>query len=98
MTNRTRTQITIETRQTIVVRPPRDSFRAWCEQCIEVVVALTPESVMGVLQIPSSTIYELLASGQLHAVEAGSPAPLICSNSLSAGSTDHEIQIDGERQ
>jgi hypothetical protein len=98
MTSRTRTQITIQTRQTIVVRPLGESFQAWCEQCLEVVVALTQDSVIGVLQIPTSTIYELLACGQLHAVEVGGPAPLICCNSLSASPTETQIQIEGERQ
>lgn len=98
MTSRTRTQITIQTRQTIVVRPLRDSFRAWCEQCLEVVVALTQESVIGLLQIPTRTIYELLASGKLHAVEVGARSPLICCNSLSAHPTETQIQIEGERQ
>ena len=90
--------ITIETSETIVVWPVPDSFRAWCEQCLEVVGALSPESVTGVLQIPTSTIYELLAGGQLHVVEVGGLAPLICSNSLSAASTQNQLLIEGERQ
>jgi len=98
MTTRTRTQITIQTRQTITVRPLRDSFRAWCEQCLEVVIALAPESVMGLLQIPTSTLYQFLACGKLHAVESGKGSDLICGNSLASGSTETQIQIGGERQ
>src|SRR5258706_6485538 len=87
MTTRTRTHITIHTRQTIVVRPLRDFFQAWCEHCLDVVLALTQESASGVLQIPIGTLYELLACGQLHVVEAGTTSPMICCNSLSTGST-----------
>jgi hypothetical protein len=93
MTSRTRTQITIQTRQTFIVRPMTESFRAWCDQCLEVVVALTRESVTGLLQIPGSTIFEMLASGQLHAVETGGRSPLICGNSLSANPTETQTKL-----
>jgi len=98
MSNKTRTQITIQTRQTIVVRPLRDSFPAWCEQCLDVVIALTTESTISLLQMPISTLYELLASEKLHAVEVGAQSPLICCNSLSTGSTQKQILIEGDRQ
>lgn len=98
MTIRTRTHITIQTRQTMVVHPLRDFFQAWCEQCLEVVSALTPESTISLLQIPISTLHELLAGGKLHAVEVGAQPRLICCNSLSTGSTQKQILIEGERQ
>jgi len=98
MSNKTRTQITIQTRQTIVVQPLRDSFPAWCEQCLDVVLAITPESTISLLQMPIGTLYELLASGKLHAVEVGARPPLICCNSLSTGSTQKQILIEGDRQ
>jgi len=98
MTSRTRTQITIQTRQTIIVRPMPESFRAWCDQCLEVVAALTQESVTSLLQIPGSNIFELLASGKLHTVEAGGHSPLVCGNSLAANPTETRIQIEGERK
>ncbi len=98
MTTRTRTQITIQTRQTIVVRPLGDSFQAWCEQCLDVVPALTQETVTDLLQIPSGTLNDLLSCGKLHAVEVGGRSPLICCNSLSANPTETQIQIEGERQ
>lgn len=91
MTTKTRTLITIHTRQAIVVRPLRDFFRAWCEQCFEVVLALTPESAIGLLRIPSGDFYELLASGNLHAVTRDATSPLICCNSLSTGSTQTKV-------
>ncbi|MDX6384557.1 MAG: hypothetical protein QOK48_2130 [Blastocatellia bacterium] len=98
MTSKTRTQITIQTRQTIIVRPISESFRAWCDQCLEVVAALTCESVTGLLQVPISNVLDLLASGQLHAVEVGGPSPLVCGNSLAANPTETQIQIEGERK
>ena len=91
MTTRTRTLITIQTRQAIVVRPLRDFFQAWCEQCLEVVLALTPESTTGLLRIPIGTLHELVDGGKLHAVEVGAVSPLICCNSLSTGSTETKV-------
>ena len=75
-------------------RALRDSYRAWCEQCVEVVTALTPDSAVGLLQIPADTLFELLRHGKLHAVEVGARPPLICCNSLSSGSTDTQIRIN----
>src|SRR5690349_17321420 len=76
MTNKTRTHITIQTRQTIVVRLLRNSFRAWCEHCRDVVVALTPESIAEVLRIQHNTLDGVLASGKWHVVEQGAKSPL----------------------
>src|SRR5258708_15818798 len=91
MTTRTRTLITIQTRQAIVVRPLRDFFQAWCEQCLEVVLALTQESAIGLLRIPAGNFYELLACGKLHAVERGARSPLVCCNSLSSVSPETKV-------
>jgi|GEM_PF-3457712 len=98
MTHKTRTRITIQTRQIIIVRPLADSFQAWCEHCLEAVTALTPESVQTVLRMPAETLYELLENRNLHAVEAGAPALLICGNSLSNHPTENTILIEGEGQ
>jgi hypothetical protein len=94
----TRTRITIQTRQTIVVRPLAESFQAWCEQCLETVTALTPESVQSVLRIQPETLYGLLETGEWHAVETGSAASLICCQALSNNPTENTILIEGERQ
>src|SRR6266850_5888998 len=98
MTTRIRTQITIQTRQRIVVRPLRDSFQAWCEPCLEVVPAITPETACRFLHISIETLHGLLAGGKLHAVEATNQSRLICCNSLSTNATRNEMLIEGERR
>ena len=76
MTSRTRTQITIHTRKTIVIRPlGGESFPAWWEQCLEVVPGLTQETVAGLLQLPTGTLNDLLIGGELHAVAVGGRSP-----------------------
>ena len=100
MTNRIRTQITTQIRPLIVGPRLGDSYRAWCEQCLEVVVALTLESASSLLQIPTDKVYELAHGGEVHAVESGARSPLICGNSLSRRSTPQPelISTDDSRQ
>jgi len=52
---------------------------------------VTPESAAGVLQTTPREIHGLLASGDLHAVEASADGNLICGNSLPADSTTTEF-------
>ena len=62
------------------------------------VLALPQESTISLLRIPAGTVYEMLERGDLHPVERGAQPPLICCNSLSTGSTQKQILIEGERQ
>src|SRR5438046_2158817 len=94
MTTRTRTRITIKTRQTTLVTP----LRVRCQQCGAEVSIITPENAAGALQTTPREIHGLLESGELHAVTESSGENLICGNSLSVASTENEIQIEGERQ
>jgi hypothetical protein len=98
MTSRTRTQITIHTRKTIVVRPLGESFPAWWEQCLEVVPALTRKPSPVFCNYQPALLNDLLIGGELHAVAVGGRSPLICCNSLSANPTETQIEIEGERQ
>ena len=75
-----KTQVTIRTRQTVVVH----GLRVRCQQCGAEVPIITPENAAGVLQTSPHDIPGLLASGELHAVEEQSGENLICGNSLSA--------------
>jgi hypothetical protein len=89
------TQITIRTRETITIATRSDSFKAWCEHCGDVVIALTPSSLLGALHLPPTTLQSMLESRKWHVIEVGAPAPLICCSSLSTG-TENEILIEGE--
>jgi hypothetical protein len=98
MSKVTRTTITIQSRQRIVVRPVPDSLVAWCAECGAEVFMLTPECVAGVLHKTMSEIDGLLQSGTLHSNLDHSGENLICGQSLSAASTEFEIQIEGENR
>jgi len=73
-------------------------LRVRCHQCGAEVSIITPESAAGALQTTPREIHGLLESGELHAVTEPSGENLICGNSLSAASTETEIQIEGERE
>jgi hypothetical protein len=77
MANEIRKQGTIQT-----LLPLRGAYQTWCEQCLEVVRALTTESATTVLQLTAGTFTELLESGKVHAVEVGTRSSLICWNSI----------------
>ena len=94
----TRTTITIQTRQRIVVRPLHDSVVAWCATCGDQVFMLTPGCVAGVLHTTMLEIDGLLQSGTLHSTKEHLGESLICGNSLSAAATEFEIQIEGENR
>ena len=94
MTTRRKTRITVQTRQMTIVR----GLRVRCHQCGAEVSIITPESAAGALQTTPREIHGLLESGELHAVTEPSGENLICGNSLSAASTETEIQIEGERE
>jgi hypothetical protein len=93
MTRRTRTRITIQTRQTTVVHPTSVK----CHQCGAEVPILTPESA-ATLQTTPRNVQGLLESGNLHTVAEPAGQKLICGNSLSAAVNENQIQLEGERQ
>jgi hypothetical protein len=89
-----RRQVMIRTRQTVVV----GGLRVRCHQCGAEVPIVSPENAAGMLQTTAGEIHGLLASGDLHEVGEPSGARLICGVSLSAASSENEIQIEGEGQ
>lgn len=94
---RTRTQITIQTRQRITVRPLHDSFVLHCEHCAEEALMLTPQKAADVMQTTLFATLGLLTAGKLHAVETTNGS-LICCNSITTASLVEKIEFEGERQ
>ena len=76
------TQRTALPRQAIGMRFLRDSYKAWCEQCCEVVLALELESAARFMHIPFRMLGDLFAAGKLHVVEPGSRSLLVCGTSI----------------
>lgn len=97
MTSRTRTTITIHTRQRIVVRPLHETVITWCERCAEDVLMVMPEKAADILETTQQVLGELLEKDSVHAIETASGSSLICCNSLVAASAVYEIQIEGDQ-
>lgn len=76
------TVITIEMHRLTVVRPRRPSVLAWCERCGRQVRMVTPEQAAALAGTRPRAIYRRVESGDLHFVETGAGALLICSASL----------------
>ena len=92
---KTRTRITIQTRQRITVRPLHDSFVLHCPECSEEVLMLTPEKTADILQTSVAETFGLLTEGKLHAVKTNTGS-LICCNSITTTPLVEKFQIEGE--
>jgi hypothetical protein len=96
-------RVSLQTLPLLVAYPLRDSFRAWCEHCLDVVHALEHESVMRLLKVSAKTFFDLLENGSLHTIEIEISSSLICGNSLSndpcaAGNADGPSALSEERE
>ena len=76
----------LESSPLAMMRACRDLYRAWCEQCCDVVNALTPESAVTLVRITPARVCSLLESGSWHTVELGGKSQLICCKSISSNS------------
>lgn len=76
-----RTTITIETEELLILRT-RGTQRAWCAQCGAEVEMITP-GIPITSPLPGD-MRPLLASAQLHQLEAADGSALLCLNSLLA--------------
>ena len=88
----TRTEITVETRQRITVRPGRTNV-ALCEQCTREVVMLSPEDAAAVLETSARAIFRLIEAGELHFLETVGGGLLVCRNSLEFAFATDSTQI-----
>jgi hypothetical protein len=75
--------ITSETHEVfIVTRPKEHSMRVWCAECASEVEMLTPEDITAVTGTPIRAVYRQAEAGEVHFLETGEGALLICPNSI----------------
>lgn len=84
MRSRKRTEITLKTRQILVVRSPSSKPTFWCSECVEPSQMITPNEAAVLSDTGTRAIYRLIEDGGLHFVETRDGALLICLNSLMA--------------
>jgi len=74
----TRTTITIQTQQRIVVRHLHESTVSHCDRCLADVPLVAAEYLVNEMQLAPTTLRAMLEQDVLHTVETPSGAQLIC--------------------
>jgi RNA polymerase sigma factor, sigma-70 family len=82
MSNKNKTEITIETHRTFIVRRRPNLFYAWCGGCAATVSFASPEDAAQFVGSSTREIYRAVEAGQLHFIEAGDRLLHICLDSL----------------
>jgi hypothetical protein len=83
MKTKTNTKITLEKRQRTTIRlRRRKPTAAWCERCAAETEMLAPDEAALVSGTTQMAVFRLLENGELHFMETGAGALLICRNSL----------------
>lgn len=75
-------EVTIQTRETFVLRPSQVTVAANCAECAAEVEMLTASAAAALVDVPLRWIYRWIENGQLHFHEASSGLVLVCPNSL----------------
>ena len=85
---RTRTEITIEVDELMLVRSRRvDSVQFWCAACAAEVAMVTPEQAAVMAGVSSRTIYRWVEEARIHFTEDLRGSLLVCADSLPARTT-----------
>src|SRR5436853_7372537 len=70
MSNKNKTEITIETHRTFIVRRRPNLIYAWCAGCATTVNFASPEDAAQLAGSSAREIYRAVEAGQLHFIEA----------------------------
>jgi ribosomal protein S5 len=84
MASRKRRAITVETHEVLIIRQRDSSIRAWCVECNAEVRMIPADEAMGLTGISMTAILDMASAGDVHSVQQGTCAPLICLKSLIA--------------
>jgi len=79
--NRTR-QITIETHTITIIRAKSRPHSVHCESCGKTVTAFAPEQIADFLQIDVAEVCRRIEAKQIHLINDGESAAMICGTSL----------------
>lgn len=79
MKNKTRTiELTIKTKETFIIRQPRQIPVNWCDRCGRETQMFKPEAAAQITNIALRTIYRLIESGDLGFTEFSENLSVIC--------------------
>jgi hypothetical protein len=77
-----RTEITIESETTLILRRRAEAVQAWCGPCGAESQMLTPDAAAELAGVTTRTIYVRVEGGELHFKELPDGTLLICRPSL----------------
>ena len=75
-------KVTIQTNETLVLRPSQVTVLAHCAQCAAEVEMLTAGAAASRVGVPLRSIYRAVEAGRLHFLETSAGLVLVCPNSL----------------
>jgi hypothetical protein len=84
MRKRSRTTITVESSEVLVIRKPGGSVHAWCPGCVTETVMLRPEAAAVLTGLSTRTIYRRVEADRVHFAETTEGSLLVCLDSLLA--------------
>ena len=83
------TIVTVEARERTTIRRGARQMIAWCDQCGAEVSMVTPNEAAALAGTEARAIFRGVESGDVHFIETGEGALLICAQSLAGPSTKH---------
>ena len=84
MRKRSRTTVTVESSEVLVIRKPGGSVLAWCPGCAVETAMIRPEAAAVLTGLSTRTIYRRVEANRVHFAETTEGSLLVCLNSLLA--------------
>jgi predicted site-specific integrase-resolvase len=76
------TIVTVEARERLTIRHGVQQMTAWCEQCGEDVLMITPDEAAARLGADARTVFRGVEAGKFHFCEDTNGRLLVCSESV----------------
>jgi RNA polymerase sigma factor (sigma-70 family) len=91
MTNKSKTEITIETQRTFIIRRRPSLTPSFCDACKAITRFASPEDAAPLTGSSAREIYRAVEAGQLHFMETSERRLRVCLNSLLSVATDESV-------
>jgi hypothetical protein len=82
LVKKTRTEITIRTKEVVILRTNCRESRISCQQCQGETLMIKPEEAMALAQTSAREIYRWAETGQIHYTESPDGSLLLCPDSI----------------
>lgn len=82
MAKRRRTEVTIHTREVVILRDAASPVRTWCAGCAAQRVFVTPQEAARLAGVSARLIYRCVGENKIHFVETPQGTLLVCGDSL----------------